>query len=167
MPITNRTYEVISAAGEMFGPIGSTHRPKAANRGLKGIPVNSYDDDQLATIGLAVYVAPPAPAPTPEQILANLINEVQRYLDETAQSRGYDGILSLCSYASSTDPIYAAEGQAGMGFRDACWRLGFIIREQVMNGQKPDCVPTAPEGEEQRIIPTAEELIAAMPVIGW
>lgn len=78
---------------------------------------------------------------------------IQRHLDATAQTRQYDGILSLCSYATSTDPIFSTEGQAGVVFRDACWRKGEDVMEAVLQGQ--------------RAIPTEAELLAEMPVIGW
>lgn len=88
-----------------------------------------------------------------QQTKDRLTMAVQAHLDTTAQARGYDGILSLCSYATSTDPVFAAEGQAGVVWRDACWRAGYNIMAEVLAGT--------------RDIPTEAELLAAMPEIGW
>lgn len=46
---------------------------------------------------------------------------VQARLDTLAQSWGYDSILSLCSYATSRVPRFAAEAQIGVDWRDETW----------------------------------------------
>ncbi len=95
-----------------------------------------------------------APAPlTPEEITARLTYEVQRYLDETARSRGYDGILSACTYATSSVPKFAAEGQACVTWRDSVWATCYVLMGDVMQGLIA--------------IPTAAELIAALPQMVW
>lgn len=82
-----------------------------------------------------------------------LIEAVQKHLDATANEKGYDGILSLCSYATSLDATFSAEGQAGVEWRDAVWRYCY----QVMNA----CL------ENTRTAPTAAELIAELPAMQW
>jgi hypothetical protein len=92
-------------------------------------------------------------APTPEAIQATLTAAVQAHLDAEARSHGYDGILSLASYASSTHPPFAAEGRAGLDWRDAVWGYCYQVMAAVQAGARP--------------IPNAETLIAELPVMQW
>lgn len=100
-----------------------------------------------------VKVEPTPPPPTEAEIIAALASAVQRHLDSTARTRNYDGILSLCSYATSLDPTFKAEGQAGVEWRDACWRRCYEVMADVKAGIQP--------------VPTSEELIASLPIIAW
>lgn len=93
------------------------------------------------------------PAPSVEQVVRLLSSAVQAHLDTTAKERGYDGILSLCSYATSSVAKFAAEGQAGVEWRDAVWADATQTFDQVLAGTIP--------------APTAEELIAALPPMVW
>ena len=78
-----------------------------------------------------------------------LTDAMQAHLDQTAQERGYDGILSLCSYATSANARFGPEGQAGVTFRDAVWAYGYAVIAEVESGARP--------------VPTVEELLAALP----
>lgn len=91
--------------------------------------------------------------PTDEEIQKMLTDGVQAYMDSMAQTRGYDNIHTACSYANSTDHIFAAEGQACLQWRDMVWRKCYNILAEVQAGS--------------RDIPTAEELIAELPVLVW
>jgi hypothetical protein len=98
-------------------------------------------------------VAVDPPPPTPEQMQASMTALMQGYLDDTARQRGYDGILSLCSYAGSANPQFSAEAVAGIAFRDAVWAYGYQVLADVQAGR--------------RLIPSADELLAELPVIEW
>ena len=97
-------------------------------------------------------VIPPTP-PTAEEITARLTLVVQAHLDATARTRGYDGILSACSYATDTNPPFALEAQACVEFRSAVWSACYGIMADVLGGLRP--------------IPTGEELISELPAIAW
>lgn len=85
--------------------------------------------------------------------ISALTGAIQSHLDAKAKERNYDGILSLCSYATSTNPKFATEGQAGVVWRDSVWAACYSIMSEVTSGA--------------RSVPTAEELIAEMPTFVW
>ena len=84
---------------------------------------------------------------------AMLTKAVQDYMDATVQDRGYDGIATACTYATSTDTTFAAEGTACVAWRDKVWRHCYDTLAEVLAGE--------------RDIPTTEELIAELPELVW
>lgn len=100
-----------------------------------------------------VTIIPEPIPPTETEIIASLTESVQGKLDSEARTHNYDGILSLCSYATSLDPIFKAEAQAGVKWRDACWIVSYQVMADVKVGT--------------RQIPTSEELLAELPAMVW
>ena len=92
-------------------------------------------------------------APEPVDVQAMAVDAVQHHLDEKAKTRNYDGILSLCTYATSSVPKFRAEGQAGVDWRDQCWAKCYEIMGDVQNGT--------------RSIPTPEQVLSELPNIIW
>jgi len=84
---------------------------------------------------------------------SRLTSAIQSMLDETAKERSYDSILSLCTYATSTAAKFAAEGQAGVSWRDEVWAKGYAILADVESGS--------------RAIPTESELLSELPSFVW
>jgi len=99
------------------------------------------------------FTNPPPPPKTPEQIKEEYIQKVQARLDDFARTRGYDGILSACTYATSTNPKFAAEGRYCVQARDATWAKCYEILGAVQFGRRP--------------MPTWAELEAELPVLQW
>lgn len=96
-------------------------------------------------------VANPEPEPpTQEEIQKQLSDTVQAALDDFAKTRLYDGIMSACSYANSTDAKFKSEAEYCISLRDTTWRTAYGILDEVKAGS--------------REIPTAEELLAELPV---
>lgn len=62
---------------------------------------------------------------------------VQRALDNFASIKGYSSIISLCTYATSTNEQYKAEAQYGIDKRDATWKTLYQIIDEVKSGTRP------------------------------
>jgi len=86
-------------------------------------------------------------------IQEQLTSAVQRHMDLVAGERNYDSIISCCTYATSLNPKFSAEGQAAVEWRDNVWVVCYDILNDVKTGQ--------------RAIPTESELIALLPVLEW
>lgn len=117
-------------------------------------------DPLVSTLDVVTPIAPDATEipytvvpRSAEQIVFNLTNVVQAFLDATARTRNYDGILSLCSYAASANPKFGPEGLAGVAWRDAVWASCYSILAEVQSGT--------------RAVPTAAELMAELPAMVW
>lgn len=78
--------------------------------------------------------------PTLEQQAAILKEQItietQNRLDAFARTRGYDGILSACTYATDTQPKFASEGQYCVQIRGATWAKLYEIMAEVETGTR-------------------------------
>lgn len=73
----------------------------------------------------------------PAAVQEKIVTATQARLDDFASTRNYDGILSLCTYATSTVPKFQAEGQYGVEARDATWASLYQILAEVEVGTRP------------------------------
>lgn len=118
-------------------------------------------DYQFSVIGAATiedYVAPPPPAEEQAQAAqafqAAVVTATQARLDAFAHTRNYDGILSACTYATSSVPRFAADGQTAVDLRDATWATLYTLMGEVQAGTRP--MPG-----------TADEVLALLPELTW
>ena len=88
----------------------------------------------LADGGVPLPYEPPAIDPS--QLQAAIVQATQQRLDDFACTRNYDGILSACTYATSTVPKFAAEGQYAVQARDATWAALYALLEEVQAGTR-------------------------------
>lgn len=100
-----------------------------------------------------VVIVPETTLLTEDELMQQIVGAIQRHLDATARTRNYDNILSLASYAASTDPAFAAEGAAGVAWRDECWRYCYAQMIEIKAGHRP--------------MPTPEEAVAELPPMVW
>lgn len=117
--------------------------------------------------------------PDAAELTAHFVQAVSVYMDQAAQERRYDGILSLCTYATSTDATFAAEGQAGVDFRDTCWRYCYDTLAEVQAGKRPApeleaflgelprlTWPAASTSEPAKDAPPADQVDESVPAAG-
>ncbi|MDL2266754.1 hypothetical protein LJC46_02045 [Desulfovibrio sp. OttesenSCG-928-G15] len=78
---------------------------------------------------------------------------IQARLDTFAQGRNYDSALACATYATSTNPRFAAEGQYMVEARDATWATGYEILDAVISGA--------------RAMPTIDDVLAELPPLSW
>ena len=121
-----------------------------ASRG-EGV-VESETAYQLSEIelvgGVITPVVVPEHIPTHEEIIKLYTEKVQTHLDSTAKTSNYDGILALCSYATSANPKFVKEGQAGVVWRDNVWAKCYEILAEVQAGTRAmptDIISELPE----------------------
>lgn len=91
--------------------------------------------------------------PTSTEIQAELTKAVQAYMDNTVKARGYDGILSACSYVDTGIEKFDAEGAACRAWRSSVWDKCYSMLAEVKVGT--------------REVPTEEELLAELPTLNW
>ena len=72
-----------------------------------------------------------------EIITKEVIEATQQRLDAWANTRNYDGILSLCTYTASTVPKFQAEGRCGVEARDVTWARLYELLAEVDAGTRP------------------------------
>lgn len=78
---------------------------------------------------------------------------IQKWMDDTAHTRGYDDIFTAISYESSLVNRFREEANACRIWRDAVWVTCYDYLDKVLAG-------------EEELIPV-EELIKKLPQIEW
>lgn len=72
-----------------------------------------------------------------EILQREIIDETQLRLDTFAQARGYDGILSACTYVTSQVPRFSQDAQIAVASRDATWAKLYEVLTEVETAQRP------------------------------
>lgn len=72
----------------------------------------------------------------PAVLQQQIVQSVQQRLDEFARSRGYDGILSACTYVGSGVPQFQSEGNRAVELRDQTWAKLYQMLAEVQSGAR-------------------------------
>lgn len=72
-----------------------------------------------------------------QRLQESVTTSTQQRLDTFAKTRNYDGVLSACTYATSTVLKFKTEGQYCVEARDATWAKLYEILAEVQSGQRP------------------------------
>lgn len=72
-----------------------------------------------------------------QAILDECVSNTQKRLDDFAKTRNYDGILSACTYATSSVAKFQTEGQYCVNSRDATWAKLYSMLKEVEAGTRP------------------------------
>lgn len=99
--------------------------------------VNGKWVQQWVTIELGNDEKAAAAAEYQRNLVAGITAAIQDRLDDFAKTRGYDGILSACTYATSPTPKFATEGQYCIAQRDATWAAAYAILADVEAQNRP------------------------------
>jgi hypothetical protein len=71
------------------------------------------------------------------RVKQEIIQNTQKRLDDFARTRLYDGILSACTYATSSVPKFQTEGQYCVDARDNTWATLYTVLAEVEAGTRP------------------------------
>ena len=83
-----------------------------------------------------------------------IVTRTQARLDAFARTRGYDSILSACTYVTDINPKFVGEGQYCVEARSATWGKLYEIFNEVAAGT--------------RVAPASfEEIESELPVLSW
>lgn len=122
---------------------------------------NAYITELIPVDGVRRFQIVAVPEPTFEEQIevayADFDTRVEARLDAFAATRRYSSINSACSYSTSTDPTFRAEGEYCVQVRDATYRKCYDLLGEYM--------PAVLAGE--RPIPTWEEIEAQLPPLVW
>ena len=130
------------ASGQIDTPEVSSYAPSAtpdydpATHAVREVaPVDGVQ--QWEVYALPAEEATANQAAAAQVLQQSIVDATQQRLDDFARTRNYDGILSLCTYATSTVPKFQAEGQCGVTARDATWAALYQILAEVEAGTRP------------------------------
>lgn len=115
--------------------------------------ITAPDDFDPVRMADYIYAEGILALPDPPSLQAMVVQAAQERLDDFARTRNYDGILSACTYATSTVPKFAAEGQYAVQARDAMWAALYALLAEVQAGTRP--APTSFD-DVQPLLPALE-----------
>lgn len=78
---------------------------------------------------------------------------IQAFVDAKPKERDFRDGVTLASYVASTNPAWAAQARAFVGWRDQVWLYSYGELAKVTAGERAQ--------------PTIEDFVAELPVLSW
>lgn len=91
--------------------------------------------------------------PTREKVISEYVEAVGRFMDKVVKMRGYDSIVSACSYATSGVQRFREEAIACIKWRDLVWSSCYSALDLVNSGAIG--------------APSINDFIESLPNIAW
>jgi len=137
------------AAYNVF-PVAPTEQPafdRATEKVQEGTP--ALESGQWVQVWNTTPLTPEEQQQYLQGLQDDIASQTQQRLDSFAKTRNYDGILSLCTYATSANPKFRQEGLYGVEVRDSTWAKLYEILAEVEAGTRP--VPSGYAGIESEL----------------
>ena len=83
----------------------------------------------------------------------DIVDAVQKLMDDTAKTRNYDDIFTAISYKDSAVEKFKKEAEACLAWRDLVWVTCYEILDEVVT--------------LKRELPSLEEILEELPKIDW
>lgn len=96
---------------------------------------NIYEPRDDFLIKLASMIDIPARIKTDAEVIKEIQDLVQTYIDNVAKEKNYDNGFALANYSESTNEKFKNEALKFIPFRDQCWDKCYEILEQYQTGQ--------------------------------
>lgn len=121
--------------------------------GATALPVPAYDPQtQQCMFVDGAWKVEGVAGKSNEELIKELTSDLEKHYDAKAQERHYDNRLTCTLRAGYAGP-FQVEGQVFAIWMDTCNAHAYQVMADVLNSK--------------RSIPTAEELIAELPVLTW
>lgn len=88
-----------------------------------------------------------------DKLRTNVVNEIQKWMDNKVQERNYDNIFTAISYKDSSVEKFRAEAAACSIWRDNVWVKCYSILDDVIS--------------LKRELPSLSEIISELPTLNW
>lgn len=137
-----------------YGDYGTVdYRSPDTPRTLRKRSIVDFADFQPVLDAFATPIDVVVAAKPTDQIIADFTSAIQQRLDDFARTHNYDNILSACTYATSTVPKFAIEGQYCINARDETWNTCYAILSDVKDGVRP--------------MLSLDEIMSELPTLEW
>ena len=96
---------------------------------------NIYDPKDDFLIKLTGMLDVPSRVKSTPQVIKEIQDLVQTYIDGIAKEKNYENGFALANYAESTNETFRNEALKFIPFRDRCWVKCYEILAQYENGE--------------------------------